>query len=146
MPRAQSRGGNGKSAGQKAKPKPTARGSVKNGGGYVQQPQPHVGVPTWIVPIVVNVVVLVAGIAGTWFTMQGDIGSLKTQMNGMNATINAQIARIDGMVKEQDRITRLEERLGNITGLLQEIRADLRDGRYAVRRDGVITTNPPGRN
>lgn len=103
----------------------------------------HVGIPTWLVPIVVNVGVLMLGVAATWFTMQGDIGNLKTQINGLSNTVTAQIARIDGIVKEQDRITRMEERLGNISALLNEIKTDLKEGRYAVRRDGTITPSAP---
>lgn len=126
------------------------RGSGQRRGKPVHQsnPQHHhgLGIPSWLVSVLVNIVVLAAGIVGTWFTMQSDIGNMKLQINGLNSTINAQIVRIDSMNKEWDRITRLEERLGNVVSLLGEIRNDLRDGRYAVRRDGVITTTPASPN
>lgn len=100
-------------------------------------PQHH-PIPSWVWPLLVNVLVLVAGVGTTWGLMKGDLSSVDLRLNSLTATVSAQIGRIDGIVKEQDRITRLEERLGNITSLLVEIKTDLKEGRYAVRRDGVI--------
>lgn len=141
MSRGPNQGGNVNTS--KPKPRSRSRGA-KNGAKSVQQPlhYPHVGVPTWAVPVLVNILVLLTGIAGTWFSMQGDIGNAKIQINGISATLSAQIVRIDAMVKEQERVTRLEERLGSITNLLQEIRADLRDGRYAFPKAGVTSISP----
>lgn len=120
--------------------KSSTRGKSTGGKGVSESHPPVVGVPNWLVPIIVNIIVLVAGVAGTWFTMQGDVSNIKTQISGLNATTANQSVRLDGMIKEQERVTRLEERLVHMTGLLQEIRADLRDNRYPARREGGLTS------
>lgn len=103
-------------------------------------------IPSWLLPIGINIIVIAVSAGVTWGLMKGDVTNQDLRINAINATLTAQIVRIDAMLKDWDRITRLEERLGNVVGLLHEIRADLRDGRYTVRRDGAITSTTPGAN
>lgn len=133
------------SGGKPKKRHPSGRAANHDGkpmSGHREPAQPSL--PTWVWGILINLLVLGVGVGTTYGLMKGDVTNMDLRINSLNNTLGAQISRIDKIVQEQDRITRLEERLGNVVGLLQEIRSDLRDGRYAVRRDGTITSSPPG--
>jgi hypothetical protein len=130
-------------------PTPKGRGPravAKRGGNRVHNRghhPPHAVVPSWVWAILVNVLVLAVSVGSTWGVMRGDITNMDLRVNSLTAQVSSQATRIDGMVKEQDRITRLEERLGNVATILIEIKNDLREGRYASRKDGSIGPSRP---
>lgn len=129
-----------------ADPQPKAKVRRKKaaggGGGHRSQPKgakmsnhavhpPHHTMPTWLYPVIINVAVMLVSAGISYGLLKGDIDSLKATDANVSIALSSQALRIDSFVKEQERVTRLEERLGNIASLLQEIRADLREGRYS---------------
>lgn len=119
-PERKSGGGGGKPTPQEAKDMP-----------HRHPPTPATAVPTWLYPLMINIGVMLVSSGVSYGLLKGDIDSLKSADANVSQVLATQAVRIDSFVKEQERVTRLEERLGNIATLLQEIRTDLREGRYS---------------